>query len=59
MRETGTGQQVAQLHDRYMMMMMMMMMMIMMINNFQRRGLPIHKFSRAVHTYIFGWEDKR
>jgi hypothetical protein len=24
MRETGTGQQVAQLHDRYMMMMMMM-----------------------------------
>jgi len=25
-RETGTGQQVAQLHDRYMMMMMMMMM---------------------------------
>jgi len=24
-RETGTGQQVAQLHDRYMMMMMMMM----------------------------------
>jgi hypothetical protein len=26
-RETGTGQQVAQLHDRYMMMMMMMMMM--------------------------------
>jgi hypothetical protein len=26
MRETGTGQQVAQLHDRYMMMMMMMMM---------------------------------
>jgi hypothetical protein len=28
MRETGTGQQVAQLHDRYMMMMMMMMMML-------------------------------
>jgi len=27
-RETGTGQQVAQLHDRYMMMMMMMMMII-------------------------------
>jgi hypothetical protein len=26
MRETGTGQQVAQIHDRYMMMMMMMMM---------------------------------
>jgi hypothetical protein len=26
-RETGMGQQVAQLHDRYMMMMMMMMMM--------------------------------
>jgi len=26
-RETGTGQQVAQLHGRYMMMMMMMMMM--------------------------------
>jgi len=25
--ETGTGQEVAQLHDRYMMMMMMMMMM--------------------------------
>jgi len=25
-RETGMGQQVAQLHDRYMMMMMMMMM---------------------------------
>jgi len=25
-RETGTGQQVAQLHDRYMMMIMMMMM---------------------------------
>jgi hypothetical protein len=28
MRETGTGQQVAQLHDRRMMMMMMMMMMM-------------------------------
>ena len=27
-RETGTGQQVAQIHDRYMMMMMMMMMMM-------------------------------
>jgi hypothetical protein len=27
--ETGTGQQVAQLHDRYMMVMMMMMMMMM------------------------------
>jgi len=27
-RETGTGQQVAQLHDRYMMMMMMMMIMM-------------------------------
>ena len=27
-RETGTGQKVTQLHDRYMMMMMMMMMMI-------------------------------
>ena len=26
-REIGTGQQVAQLHDRYMIMMMMMMMM--------------------------------
>ena len=26
-RETGTGQQVTQLHDRYIMMMMMMMMM--------------------------------
>ena len=29
-RETGTGQQVAQLHDRYMMMMMIVMMMMMM-----------------------------
>jgi hypothetical protein len=28
MRETGTGQQVAQLLDSYMMMMMMMMMMM-------------------------------
>ena len=28
MRETGTGQQVAQLHERLMMMMMMMMMMM-------------------------------
>ena len=27
-RETGTGQQVAQLHDRYIMMMMMTMMMM-------------------------------
>ena len=27
LRETGTGQQVAQLYERYMMMMMMMMMM--------------------------------
>jgi hypothetical protein len=25
-RETGTGQQVAQLHDRYMMMMMMLLL---------------------------------
>jgi len=30
-RETGTGQQVAQLHDRYVMMIMMMMMMMMMM----------------------------
>jgi len=29
-RETGTGQQVTRLHDRYMMMMMMMMIMMMM-----------------------------
>jgi len=29
MRETGTGQQVAQLHERMMMMMMIMMMMMM------------------------------
>jgi len=29
--ETGTGQQVAQLHDRYMMMMMMMMIIIIII----------------------------
>jgi len=28
MRENGTGQQVAQLHERLMMMMMMMMMMM-------------------------------
>jgi len=28
-RETGKGQQVAQLHDRYMMMVVMMMMMMM------------------------------
>jgi len=27
-RETGTGQKVAQLHDRYMMMMMMTIMMM-------------------------------
>jgi len=32
MRETGTGQQVAQLHERLMMMMMMMMMIMMMMN---------------------------
>jgi hypothetical protein len=31
MRETGTGQQVAQLHDRYMMMMIMIMMIMIMI----------------------------
>ena len=28
MRETGTGQQVAQLHDRYMMMMMIIIIII-------------------------------
>ena len=32
-RETGTGQQVAKLHDRYMVMMMMMMMMSMMMTS--------------------------
>jgi hypothetical protein len=41
MRETGTGQQVAQLHDRYKMMMMMTMMMtmlmLMIIKNDQTR----------------------
>jgi len=31
-RATGTSQQVAQLHDRYMMMMMMVMVMIMKTN---------------------------
>jgi hypothetical protein len=31
-RETGTGQKVGHLHDRYMMMMMMLMMMISYIN---------------------------
>jgi low temperature requirement protein LtrA len=30
-RETGTGQQVAHLHDRYIMMMMMVMMVMMMV----------------------------
>jgi len=30
-RETGAGQQVAQLHDRYMMMMMMMMMIMVVV----------------------------
>jgi type IV secretory pathway VirB6-like protein len=30
-RETGTGQQVAQLHDRYMMMIMMMIIMMMVV----------------------------
>ena len=43
-RETGTGQQVAQLHERYMMMMMMMMMMMttmlwdMLLSNFYVGG---------------------
>jgi hypothetical protein len=36
MRETGTGQQVAQLHDRYMMMMMIMVMMIHCVDYFEK-----------------------
>jgi hypothetical protein len=39
MRETGTGQQVAQLHDRDMMMMMMMMVGLQMII-FRNKTLP-------------------
>jgi hypothetical protein len=49
-RETGTGQQVAQLHDRYMMMMMMMMttgyvFSILLLIGFSKKGNTIqHKF---------------
>jgi hypothetical protein len=48
-RETGTGQQVAQLHDRYMMVMvmMMMMMMMMMMNN---RGVGAELFHAGGRT---------
>jgi hypothetical protein len=42
MRETGTGQQVAQLQDRYTMMMMMMMMMMMSLNSSKRHAKPVH-----------------
>jgi hypothetical protein len=41
MRETGTGQKVAQLHDRYMMMMMMMMMMMIMTVGLRRENIGI------------------
>jgi len=46
-RETGTGQQVAQLHDRYMMMMMMMMMMI-----FGKLPSKLHLCFRFLHNAL-------
>jgi len=39
-RETGTGQQVAQLHERYRMMMMMIMNMVANIPQEQLHRLP-------------------
>jgi hypothetical protein len=39
MLETGTGQQVAQIHDRYMMMMMIMMIMLLAM----KEGFPDRK----------------
>jgi len=47
MRETGTGQQVAQLHDRLMMMMMMMMMMLVIFVLF---GIGLH--FQLLFTYV-------
>ena len=41
MRETGTGQQVAHLHDRLMMMMMMMMMMMILKHFWCQRSLRL------------------
>jgi len=38
-REAGTGQQVAQLHDRYIMMIMMIMVMMMMMNKVDEKSL--------------------
>jgi len=48
-RETGTGQQVAQLHERYMMMMMMMMMMMVIL-------IPCSwvLFDKLIFTYVVG-----
>jgi len=40
-RETGTGQQVAQLHERYMMMMVMMMTMKDFNHYHQRNEQPL------------------
>ena len=43
MRETGTDQQVAQPHDRYMMMMMMMMMMMIKMEQRTSSAYPDNK----------------
>ena len=49
MRETGTGQQVAQLHER-LVMMMMMMMMNKTINNLIGKGA-----GRALSLRVIPW----
>jgi len=60
-RETGTGQQVAQLHDRYVMMMrimiiiMMMMMMMMMMSDLT--SSVIVRSVRSVKCYVHVADD--
>jgi len=54
-RETGTGQQVAQLHERYMMMMMMMMMM--MITRIQT-AFKLKNSNQAALGQITGIQEK-
>jgi heme/copper-type cytochrome/quinol oxidase subunit 2 len=58
-RETGTGQQVAQLHDRYMMMMIMIIIIIiiviiiMIIYNIITEKLQKFDIQRTVYRDIF------
>jgi hypothetical protein len=52
-RETGTGQQVAQLHDRHMMMMMIFFRLFLTSSSYRDLDIPTGLLVNGFHLYIF------